>query len=488
MPSQPPTRPQLVIPEGNPLLSSHLRRLLFVISERNPLLCAALFVLLALAPSAHAQISLTTAVDLAFRSNPRIQGAEDDVFKARAQLTEAHDAYVPSLTAGSGLGQSYGYSPNPPTFITVSGGSLVYSPAQMYYLRSARDGLNAAQLALQDVREAVAEDTALAFITLDHDQQRDQVVAQQAGYANTLVTIVQQRVDAGQDTQIDLTQAKLTAAQLRVASLKAQDDIAYDREHLARLVDLPPTSLRVDSNFPTNPVSADTTNTTTANGYANAAVASSFASAAAKQQQAKGDNRFRFLPQINLVAQYNRYATFSDSFAALQKLNGTVKADEGAFGVQIILPLLDRSRSAKARQTAAEASRALHDAQNAQIDALDGQARLRHSLDELQAQAEVAALQQQYAQQQLDALHVQMQNGNGNPDSPQMTPKDEQKARIGERDKYLGVLDAGFQLHQAEIQLLRQTGALEAWLKSATTAPPPSPSQVGVPTAPTPQP
>ena len=39
-----------------------------------------------------------------------------------------------------------------------------------------------------------------------------------------------------------------------------------------------------------------------------------------------------------------------------------------------------------------------------------------------------------------------------------MTPKDEQKARIGERDKYLGVIDAGYQLHQAEIQLLRQTG------------------------------
>jgi hypothetical protein len=55
-----------------------------------------------------------------------------------------------------------------------------------------------------------------------------------------------------------------------------------------------------------------------------------------------------------------------------------------------------------------------------------------------------------------------------------MTPKDEQKARIAERDKYLGVIDASFQLRQAEIQLLRQTGQLEAWLKSAISKQPPA--------------
>jgi len=65
-----------------------------------------------------------------------------------------------------------------------------------------------------------------------------------------------------------------------------------------------------------------------------------------------------------------------------------------------------------------------------------------------------------------------------------MTPKDEQNALITERDKYLSVIDAGFQLRQAEIQLLRQTGELESWLKSATTAQPlpaPTPKPEGLP-------
>jgi len=461
---------------------------MYVIQHRVPIrLALAVALLLSISPAIRAQISLTTAVDLALRSNPRVQGAQADVRRAAAQVSQAHDVYVPSINAGAGIGQSYGYSTYPPTLFSLNAGSLVYSSAQFSYIRSAMSGVNAARLTLEDVQEAVAQDAALAFVALDHDQQRESVYRQESGFANALVAIVQQRLDAGQDTQIDLTQARLTVAQLHLAALKAEDDTAVDREHLARLIDMPPAALTVDGSFLTRPLTQDAPADSSVRGYANSAVASAFASADARQKQAQGDTNFLFRPQISLVAQYNRYATFSNSFAQLQKVyqfssgqTTTLGADEGVFGVQITIPLLDKSRAAKARESQAEAARALHDAQSAQIDALDGQSRLRRTLTELQAQADVADLQQQYAQQQLDILHLQMQTGNGNPDAPQMTPKDEQKARIAERDKYLGVIDSTFQLRQAEIQLLRQTGQLEAWLKSAI--------QSNIPAAPTPQP
>jgi outer membrane protein TolC len=449
--------------------------------------CAAAFCAAALcvtfAPSAHAQISLTSAVDLALRNNPRVLGAQSDVARARAQLSQARDVYIPSVTAGAGIGQGYGYLPSPPTLFEVTAGSLVFNGSQFAYIRSAKAGIQAAQLTLDDTCEAVAQDTALAFLTLDHDQQREQVVRQQAGFANNLVTIVQERADAGEDTQIDLTQAKLTAAQLRLAALKAQDDTANDREHLARLIGLPAASLQTDSSFPAAPLPIDTPANSTPGAYANSAVASAFATAEARQQQARGDARFMFWPQVSMFTQYNRYATFTNSFSTLEKFSGNgghIGADEAAFGVQITMPFFDKLRSAKARETAAEASHALHDAQNAQLEALDGQSHLRHTISELQAQAEVANLQQQLAQQQLDVLHLQLQSGTGNPNGPQLSPKDDQTARIGERDKYLAVLDAAFQLRQAQIQLLRQTGQLESWLKSAlqspaAPAPPPPP-------------
>lgn len=441
--------------------------------SRTALLCVAMALT---TMGARAQMSLKGAVGLAISSNPRVRGAEADLKKASAQLSEALDAYVPSITAGAGIGQAYGYSPQPPTLAEVSAGSLIYNGSQFAYIRSARAGVRAAQLALEDTREAVAQDTALAFVALDHDQQRQKAIQEQAGFADNLVTIVQQRADAGQDSQIDLTEAKLTAAQLRLAALKTEDDIVYDREHLARLIGVAPGTLLIDGVFPTPPISLDSS-PDAAKPYLNAGVASAFAAADAKLSQAKGDARFRFWPQISLVSQYNRYATFTDSFAALQRLNTlsngqtTLRADEGAFGVQISLPILDKNRSAKARASLAEATRALADANSAQLDALDGESHLRHTLDELRAQAEVAALDQQLAQQRLDVVRVQLQSGNGNLDAPQLSPKDEEKARISERDKYLSVLDASYQLQQAEIQLLRQTGDLESWLTSETQKP-----------------
>jgi outer membrane protein TolC len=438
------------------------------------------------APAARAQLSLAGAVGLSLHSNPRVLGARADVAKAQAQLSEVYDAYVPAITAGTGIGQAYGYTPNPPSAFFVNAGSLVYSAGQMAYLRSARAGVSAAQLALEDVREQVAQDTALAFISLDRDQQRQQAIDQQAAFAASLVTIVEQRVDAGQDSQIDLTQARLTAAQLRLAKLKAGDDVLSDRDHLARLIGVPSDSLSTDGNFPSSPVAAQADEETPAGGYASPAVASAFANAKAKQEAADGDARFHFRPQINLVAQYNFYATFTDSFAQLQKFNGgNIAPNEAAFGVQITIPILDKLHAARARQSAAEASHALSDAENAQIDALDGQTQARHAISELQAQAEVATLQQQLAQQQLDVIQLQLQSGNGNPEAPQMNPKDEQKARISERDKYLNVIDANFQLRQAMIQLLRQTGNLEAWLRTNSAAP--SSPQNPLPPSPAPQ-
>ena len=430
---------------------------------------------LAMASSAAAQISLTSAVDLAVRTHPRVRSAEADVERARAALKQTHDVFLPSLTAGAGLGQAYGYSTNPPTLFSISTGSLVYNSAQSSYIRSARAGLQSAEYLLEDVRETVAQDTALAVLTLQHDQQREEVLRQEADYAGTLVNIVQQRLDAGQDTQMSLTQAQLTAAQLHLSLLRAQDDTSNDRAKLARMLNVPENGLTLDPVFPDKPLPDDLAAAQVGN-HPSAAIASAFANAEAKQQQARGDATFLYRPQLNLFGQYNRYATFSSSYKQLQLTyfdkvtnKSLLTANEWFVGLQISLPLFDKFRSDKARESAAQASKAFHDAENAENDVVDGQNRARHAIAELQAQAEVAGLQQQLSQQQLEVIRVQIQNGTGNPNAPQMTPKDEQNARISEREKYLAVVDAKYQLHQAQLQLLRQMGQLLTWLRPSGT-------------------
>jgi outer membrane protein TolC len=420
----------------------------------------------------NAQVSIVTAIDLAIRNSPRVKTSESDVTKARAAIAESKDVYVPSIAAGAGLGQAYGYSPYPPTLFTISSSSLVYSSSQFSYIDAARAGMDAALQALADMRETVAEDAALTFLAVDHDQQREEVLRQEAEHSARLLQIVQDRFDAGQDSSIDLTNAKLATKRLRVAQLRAADDTATDRGHLARLIGVNPDSLRAEGGFPAAPVPA--AEPSSPGSYANSAVASAFANAKAKQLQAHGDSHFLYRPQISFVAQYNRYATFTNAFKSLQKVYGGLTADDEAFGVQISIPILDRLRQSKAIESSADATHALHDAEFAQFNVLDAQTKLSHSIDVLQAQAEVAGLEQQLSQQQLEIVQLQLKSANASPQP--MTPKDEQNARLAEREKYLAVVDNSFQLHQAEVSLLRQTGHLEDWLRHAgITAVPASP-------------
>ena len=438
---------------------------------------------LPLAPTASAQISLGTAVDLALANNPRLKMAQADAARAKAALEQTRDVYIPSLNAGAGLGQAYGYSPNPPTLFTFNAGSLVYSASQFSYIRSARAGLDAAQLALVDMRESVAEDAALTFVAVDKDQKREDALRQQASYADKLVEIVSDRYAAGLDTRIDLTNARLTAAQIRLAVLRAQDDTSYDTAHLQRIIGVPLGALRAEGGFPATPIPREPA--PLPGGYANSSIGSAFANAQAKLLQADGDSRFLYRPQFSLIIQYNRYATFTNAFKTLQMEyenpvnKTTIGANEEVFGVQIGLPLFDKGRQAKARETTAEAVRALHEAENAQIGALDTQTKLSHTVAELEARAAVADLQQQLAEQQLDVLQVQLNSPNPN-GGPPPTPKEEQNQRIFERDKYMDVVETAFELQQAEISLLRQTGRLEQWLHQAalTITPPASSSQL----------
>ncbi len=334
-------------------------------------------VALYLAPSTlHAQMSLPTAVDLALRNNPRIKIAQADVARARAQLSQTNDVYIPSLSAGAGIGYAYGYSPYPPTLFTFNGGSLLYNPSQIFYIRSARAGVDAAQHSYDEARDAVGEDTAQAFLALQHSQQRLAVITEQTTFAAALVSIVQARLDAGHATAIDLTQAKLTAANLHLALLHAEDDVASDRDHLARIMGVGPGAVAIDNTFPATP--AFDPNASPESESRSPAVASAYANALARQQQAIGDAKFRFRPVVNFAVQYNRYATFTESFHSLnQQYGNQLTANEYLVGLQITIPLYDRYREAKARETAANASHDLHEAENAKLNALDAQSRLQ---------------------------------------------------------------------------------------------------------------
>jgi outer membrane protein TolC len=414
------------------------------------------------ASAARAQISFTTAIDLALKNSPRVKIAQADVDKALAALQQARDVYVPTLVGGSGLGYSYGFPVGQPSVFNFTSQSLVFNFSQQDYIRSARAALTAANLSLHDARQTVAADAAVTYLMLDRDQERLSAFQDQSGHAGKLVNIVEDRLGAGQDTQIDLTTAQLSAAQIHLAQLRAEDEMAADQLHLAKLTGLPSDGLTTEpSSVPAFSGAGGETGTPMQ--AMSPGVQAAYATAQAKQEIAFGDARYLWRPQIYFAAQYNRYAEFNNYaqyYAHFQHNNAGI-------GVEITVPIYDVVHKAKARESAADAARALHEADLARDQFVEGQQKIQRSTEELKARAEVASLDQQLAQEQLDAVLVQLKHGSGNLSGPQMTPKDEENSRIAEREKFLTLLDARFQMRQAEIELMRQTGELEPWLKSA---------------------
>ena len=97
---------------------------------RLPVLVAA--VLAAAATAAPAQVSLTTVVELAQKNSVTVHLAQADVQKATAQLAQTRDAFIPSLTFGSGLPAfpEVGFTGSLPTIYGGTVQSLVFSMPQ----------------------------------------------------------------------------------------------------------------------------------------------------------------------------------------------------------------------------------------------------------------------------------------------------------------------------------------------------------------------
>ncbi|AEU36916.1 outer membrane efflux protein [Granulicella mallensis MP5ACTX8] len=420
---------------------------------------------------ASAQISLTSAVDLALRNNPKVLAAQASVNKARAALAQAHDAYIPSAGINGGYGGSTGVPLNVPVVFSLSSQSLVFNFSQPDYVRAAASGLQSATFALQDARDQVSEDVVVTYLSLDNAQQRQAAMLQEYGFATRLFRIVQDRLDAGQDSQSEFLGARLTADQIRAAQLQTDDEITALSDHLSRLTGLPERHLTViSSSIPALPPAGSFPE----NGPDSAGVRAAFASAKSKQETAFGDARYRFRPVLSFDANYSRISTSHTNYPLYYpgfQSDRHLSDNALSAGVQIQIPLFDRGHQDRARESAAEAARARFEAEEQRNQFFEGQLKLHHSIDELQANSKVAEDYRDIAQAKLDAVLVQLSANAGDPNKPQLTPKDEQNARLQERQRFVELLNMQFQLSQAQVNLMRQTGQLEPWLKAAATQP-----------------
>jgi outer membrane protein TolC len=403
-------------------------------------------------------VSFYAVVDLALRNSTQVRISAADVQHAEAAVMESVDAYRPSFSVGSSLGYSYGFPVGQPSVYDVAAQSLAYSFSQPDYIRGARAALVSAQMQLKDTRQQVILDSALDYIQLSTLNQQMTALDEENGFVHKLVEIETERVDAGLDSKVELTQARLTGAQIALRRLHLVDQAEMVKVRLAHLTGLKPADIVCESQtIPSAPEVSEPGGIDD-----NSGVKAAYASARSKLYVARGDSRQNNHPTFGFGLEYNRYSKFNnynEYYLRFQHNNFNV-------GIQITLPLFDATRTARAKGTSAEAAHA-----SAQADQLRDQTneqvlQLQKNIAELNAQEQVAELQNELSQDQLDAITTQLQAGSPAPGGAAPLPKDEQGAHIRERTHFVDMLETRFELTQARLSLLRSLGRIEDWAKA----------------------
>ncbi|MHB8301211.1 MAG: TolC family protein [Acidobacteriaceae bacterium] len=407
-------------------------------------------------------VSLYTIVDLALRNSKAVQAAAAARNNAHGAMLETRDAYIPNFLVGGGPGYSYGFPIGGPYLFEVTSNSLLFSFSQHDYIHASSAALKAATLSLKNVRRQVILDASLNYVELDKTLGQIEALNQALAVTDKLVTVVQKRLDAGLESQVDLTQARLTRAKIRLRAMQMEDHAEELRGHLAGLTGLPADSITpATASIPPLP-DFDFHSLMQQSGRA-PLVQAAFATAESRKFNAIGDKNQNYRPTISMIFQYQLFSTFNGYQTYYLKF----QQNNILFGVQALFPIFDPIRRDKAMESKAEAVRAERQAELTKIQTDESNYAMWHGLQELQAQQEVAQLQQELAQDTLTSMETQMNHGSSVANGAPVTPQQADQYQVEERTSYVDLRDAQFDVTRAELNLLNAVGGLEDWAKQS---------------------
>jgi outer membrane protein TolC len=420
------------------------------------------FLLLFLPLAAHAEpLTLKRAVQLALTHSPLAAESSADEQRAFASMQEARDQYIPQLTAGAGIGDSWGYplslEGSAPSLFNVSAQSAVFNPALREFVKAARSEYKATGDASKDHRNQIIEDTATTYIELVKWEQLMDHLRQQHDDAVKMQQVVEQRIQEGVDNEQTRTLAKLAVARAHLRITQAQGAVDVLRGMLSQLTGLPVAWIQTDpDSVPALPDAAVDPDLQAKAAESSPAVLSAQEHAIAQEFRARGEHRalwpsLDFASQYAVLAKFNNWTQFFPT-KAFERNNETV-------GVVIRFPFLNFSQKAHAQAADADAIRAQKEVEVAKNQVSQETLKLQRAVEQLTAAQEVSELEYEIAKSDADAADIKMNAGTA-------SVHDAANARTEMTEKYAALQDANFQLLRARIGLLRATGELEAWAES----------------------
>jgi len=401
-------------------------------------------------------LAFRTAIELALKNSTTTGMARADAQRARSTVTQSRDVFLPQMVLGSGLGGSYGFPLSlegaAPSSFNVNFQGALLNAAQRANLKAARSDVEATAAQNADRRNEVLMETAVDYVQLDLLASSLSLQREQQDAAQKFLDIVSQRVQAGLDSPVETTRAKLVAARTRLDI--AQTHAAADqlRSRLSQLTGLPAASIQTSTEtIPSMPSVAQDQDLPGEAIKNNPAVKVADLAAQSKEFHAQAEHR-QLYPAVDYVGQYAvlaRFNNYDQFFQKYQRHNLTA-------GVAIRFPFFNPVQRATADVASAEAAKSRKEAQSVKEQVSTETLRLQRQVQQLTAACEVAQLEHQLAQAEIEATHAKTESGTS-------SIKEEQNALVVEHERYTAFLNSSFELDRAQIQLMRQINQLEGW-------------------------
>ena len=414
-------------------------------------------VIMAVCVSASAEpLPFRRAIELALRNSTLMGAATADQIRARAAYLEARGTYIPSATVGSGLAKSWGFplsiEGSAPSVVNMNVQSYLVHFEQAQYMKAARTDWDATKFNIEDKRQQAVLDAALAYLQLDRVTTQLSLLRQQWDAAQRAEQITAQRVKAGVESQVDDTRSRLNSARVRLRLAESEGLADELRIQLSQLTGMPAARIEtVTESIPALPAPSEDADLAQKVAASSPIVKLAESNVRSREFRALGEHRALY-PAIDFVGQYGlfaKYNNYEEFFRAFQRHNGVI-------GVVIRFNFFNAVQKAHAEAADAEAVRARKDAEDARNKVTNQTLKLQRAVTQLAAARDVAQLEYQLAQANVEVVKARIQSG-------QASVRDEENARLEEGDKYAAYLDSSFELEKAQMQLLRATGDLDKW-------------------------
>jgi outer membrane protein TolC len=406
-------------------------------------------------------LTLHQAVELALEHSTGVDIAAADQQHASAGYRELRNSYIPQLNAGAGIGWTDGFplslEGSAPSLFNLTAQSALLNPALRDFIHASQAEVTVSKLHIKDQRNQIIQDTVLSYAELAKWARRLSGLREAEAATLEMQAAVTQRIKEGIDSEMDGKRARLSVARVHLRLTEASGAAAVLREHLSRLTGIPASSVEIDSeSMPALPAvepQDDSRDALDKAADSNPAVEAAVEHARAQYLRVKGEHKSLW-PSIDFAAQYANLASYNNYENYYEP--HSFQPNNLTIGVAVHFPFFNLAQHARVQEAISDAFKAKKQAEATRNQVSEDTLRLQRSVAQMQDAHDVAELEYEIAQKDVEAIQTRM-------DSSTANLHDLDDARSKATEHFITFQDVTFELERDQVQLLRATGELENW-------------------------